>query len=578
VFVVFTGFSAVTAREGHTGQMRLRARRRRRLSVAGELLTLQILLLVVVLAAAGTASVLMASAREDEAATEAVTRVATEIGSDPWVAQQALTADPTQTLQPFAEQVRRATGTDFVVIMAPDRTRWTHADTSQIGRPFLGTIAPALAGQIFTETFTGTLGPSIRAVAPVRNQAGVTVALVAVGVTTQAIHTQLMEQLPFLIGGFVLLLLIAWAGAALVSRRLRRQTSGLDRDALAQLYASHGAVLHSIREGLLVIDDRRAVSLINDEAMRLLGLGQDVVGTHVDELPLPATLLDLFRTGVDALDEMHLAQDRVLVVNQSTATFHGRTYGTVATLRDRTEMEALTGELDTVRAFAESLRSQAHEASNKLHTMVALVETGRYDTAVEYATRELKLSQRLTDRMVGAVHEPVLAALLLGKTAQAAERGVELTITEDSQAPASAVPVSDLITVVGNLIDNAIDASAEGDLAGRRAVTVALVPEDGDLVIEISDSGPGLPSELRESAFTRGWSTKVVTTPGGRGLGLALVNQVVRRHRGSIEVFAGPQGGAHFSVRLPMIAAAQEASAQTTADAQAADASELAAR
>jgi two-component system CitB family sensor kinase len=242
----------------------------------------------------------------------------------------------------------------------------------------------------------------------------------------------------------------------------------------------------------------------------------------------------------------------VLVVNQSDATFHGRTYGTVATLRDRTEMESLTGELDTVRAFAESLRSQAHEASNKLHTVVTLVETGRYDAAVEYATSELELSQWLTDRVVESVEEPVLAALLLGKTSQAAERGVELRITDDTRVPAGAVPVGDLITILGNLVDNALDATAEGPLDGVRVVEVAVLPEDGDLVVEVSDSGPGLPPEMQESAFTRGWSTKVVTTPGGRGLGLALVDQVVRRHRGVIEIVDGPLGGAHFTVRLPM--------------------------
>ncbi len=528
------------------------ARRRRRLSVARQLLLLQTLLLLSVLAAAGTASVLMAQAGANTATTDEVKRVAASIAGDRWVADQTKTANPTVTLQPYAEQMRQTTGTDFVVIMAPDRTRWTHTDPSQIGKLFIGSIDPALAGQIFTETFTGTLGPSVRAVAPVRDQSAAIVALVAVGVTTQAIRTQLQHQLPILIVGFAGLLFIAVAGAGLVSRRLSRQTSGLDPEALAQLYASHDAVLHSIREGLLVVDDRHAVSLINDEAMRLLGLAGDVVNTPVDGLGLPASLRDLFRSGIVAHDELHLAQDRILVVNQSTATFRGRSYGTVATLRDRTEMEALTGELDTVRAFAESLRSQAHEASNKLHTVVMLVETGRYETALEYATSELELAQRLTDRVVSAVREPVLAALLLGKTAQAAERGVELRITEDSQTPDGALPVADLITVLGNLIDNAIDASAEGPVDGRRTVEVAIVPSDGDVVIEVSDSGPGLPPELRDSAFTRGWSTKAVSTPGGRGLGLALVSQVVRRHRGSIEVDAGPQGGAFFSVRIPL--------------------------
>ncbi|WP_205843657.1 sensor histidine kinase [Nakamurella deserti] len=527
----------------------------RRVSVASQLLILQTLLLLFVLGAAGLTSVLLAANREDQDTTDEVLRVADAVATDPWVGAQIATTDPTTTLQPYTERLRSATGADFIVVMDPDRTRFTHTDPTQIGGRFLGNIDRALAGQTFTETYTGTLGPSVRAVSPIRDAAGAIVALVSVGVTTDAIHSQFVAQLPVLLVGLMVALLTALVGATLVSRRLRRQTSGLDAKGLEELYASHDAVLHSIREGLVVVDDTRTIAMINDEAVRLLGVPGARAGARIADLPLPENLLDLLGSGVGARDEMHLANDRVLVVNQSDATFHGRTYGTVATLRDRTEMESLTGELDTVRAFAESLRSQAHEASNKLHTVVTLVETGRYDAAVEYATSELELSQWLTDRVVESVAEPVLAALLLGKTSQAAERGVELRITDDTRVPAGAVPVGDLVTVLGNLVDNALDATAEGPLDGVRVVEVAVLPEDGDLVVEVSDSGPGLPPEVQRSAFTRGWSTKVVTTPGGRGLGLALVDQVVRRHRGSIEVDDGPLGGAHFTVRLPMAGA-----------------------
>jgi len=254
--------------------------------------------------------------------------------------------------------------------------------------------------------------------------------------------------------------------------------------------------------------------------------------------------------GSSAADELHLTQDRLLVVNQSTAQWEGHAYGTVATLRDHTELAALTGELDTTKALAESLRSQAHEAANRLHTMVVLVETGRSQDAVRYATTELELSQQFTDRVMAAVAEPVLIALLLGKAAQANERGVELTVTQDSRAPAGVLPNSDLVTVVGNLIDNAIDASVES--ATTKRVTATVRSGDAYLLIQIGDTGPGLSPELVESAFTRGWSTKDSTSAGGRGLGLALVKQVVQRHGGTVQVSSPPTGGARFTVRLPV--------------------------
>jgi sensor histidine kinase regulating citrate/malate metabolism len=223
----------------------------------------------------------------------------------------------------------------------------------------------------------------------------------------------------------------------------------------------------------------------------------------------------------------------------------------VTTLRDRTELESLTGELDTTRAFAESLRSQAHETANRLHTMIVLIETGRGDDAVRYATGQLELSQRLTDRILAAVDEPVVAALLLGKTAQASERGVELSLDVAGTVAAGGVSAGDLVTVIGNLVDNAVDASAQA-VGGPRVVHVQLRADAQQIVVDVSDSGPGLPPELVESAFTRGWSTKLSASTAGRGLGLALVNQVVRRHDRTVAVSASQLGGARFTVRLPL--------------------------
>jgi two-component system, CitB family, sensor kinase len=230
--------------------------------------------------------------------------------------------------------------------------------------------------------------------------------------------------------------------------------------------------------------------------------------------------------------------------------WQGTQYGTVTTLRDRTELEALTGELDSTKAFAESLRSQAHETANQLHTMIVLIETERSDEAVRYATSQLELSQQLTDRIMAAVDEPVLAALLLGKTAQAAERNIELTLDVDGAVGASGIPVGDLVTIVGNLVDNAIDASAES--TGTRAVVVTLRAGGDELVVQVDDTGPGLPDELVESAFARGWSTKGSAPRGGRGLGLALVRQTALRHGGGVVVSRSGVGGASFCVRLPV--------------------------
>lgn len=521
-----------------------------RWSLARQLLVLQSALLVLVLFAAALAVFVLGRNRDASAARDKVLSLAETIAANPYVAAQASGPDPSTALQPYADRIQTEAKVDFVVIMAPDRTRWTHPDRSQIGKPFIGNIGPALHGQPFTETFTGTLGPSVRAVAPVNATSGQVVALVAVGITTEAIRAQLWRQLPLLLTALALLLAVAFSGSLLVSRRLRRQTHGADADTLTKMFAAQEAVLHSIREGLVVIDPAGRVGMMNDEARRLLGVAEDHAGTPVADLPIAESVRDLLGEARAAHDELHLTGDRVLVVNQLPAQWRGKRYGSVTTLRDRTELESLTGELDSTKAFAESLRSQAHETANRLHTMIVLIETGRGEDAVRYATDQLALSQRLTDRIMNEVDEPVLAALLLGKTAQAAERGVTLSLEVDGTVSAAGVSSGDLVTIVGNLLDNAIDASAENSLV-QREVHIRVRAQADALEIEVADSGRGLPPDLVSSAFTRGWSTKVSATDAGRGLGLALVNQVVRRLGGSVAVGASDIGGASFSVRLP---------------------------
>jgi two-component system CitB family sensor kinase len=233
----------------------------------------------------------------------------------------------------------------------------------------------------------------------------------------------------------------------------------------------------------------------------------------------------------------------VLLANQQVTRFEGRPLGTVLTLRDHTELRALTGELDSVRGLTEALRAQAHEAANRLHTVLTLVELGRTDDAVRLATEELALAQQLTDRVVGAVTEPALAALLLGKSSQASERGVELVVDEESRLDGEPLPARDLLTVVGNLVDNALEAVAGTDPPRRVTVLVQATP--GQVLVRVTDTGPGLAAGQVADAFRRGWSTK----HEGRGLGLALVGQVIARYGGTYEVATAPTV---FTVRLPV--------------------------
>ncbi|MBB5078964.1 sensor histidine kinase [Nonomuraea endophytica] len=481
----------------------------RRWSLAGQMLLLQLVVVAVTVAGGAVLAVVQAHHLLTEEAANTASAVAQTVATSPDVLAGLGAADPSATLQPYAERVRLRAGVDFVTIMRPDGTRYTHPNPAEIGKRFLGHTAPALAGNTFTETYTGTLGPSKRAVTPVMRD-GRVVALVSVGFTVDRITARLYDQL---VWGLVALLalLAGGAGTWLVTARLRRQTHGLGPVELGRIHAHHEAVLHAVREGLLLVGRDGTLTLCNDAARTLLDLPPDAEGRPAPEL---------------GEDRVHLIGDRVLQVSRTPSEL-----GTVVTVRDHTELQALAGQLDAERGFAESLRSAAHEAANRLHTVITLVELGRAEQAVAFATAELRSAQELTDRVVGSVREPVLAALLLGKSAQAAERGVELVISEDSRLDDVEMAARDLVTIVGNLLDNAIE------VASRVEVTVRTEP-DG-IVVRVSDDGPGLPEP---EAFAKGWTTK----GDGRGLGLALVGQAVRRLGGTIEV-----DGSAFTVRLP---------------------------
>jgi sensor histidine kinase regulating citrate/malate metabolism len=492
--------------------------------LATQAIALQILVIAVVVLAGSGLALLDARNDGDAAARQQVVGIATALADSPSTAQAIESGRATEVLQPVTEAVRaHTTDVAFITIMAPDRTRFTHTDPGQIGGKYIGTIEPALRGETFTEVYTGTLGPSIRAVAPVRDGAGRIVGLVSAGVLQTSLADRWQAQIPIIVVVSVAALAVSLLGVALIRRRLLRQTHGMRPDELRVMYEHHDAILHSVSEGLIVLN-RSGIPLVNDEARRLLALPPGPV--ERSELP---EFLRTYNPG--ARDEVHVTGDRVLVVNRSRVD-DAPPDSEVVTIRDRTELQGALGELSSLKVLTDTLRAQAHEAANKLHTIVTMVEMGRSEEAVRFATAELALSQELVDRLSGAVGEPALVALLLGKTAQADERGIELTVTEDTYLPSNTddIPLTgaEMVTVLGNLIDNAMDACDRDD----PWVEVTVQMCDDTLTLRVADSGPGMDPDTFTRAMQRGYSTK--NDSDQHGLGLALVAQVVTRHNGSL--------------------------------------------
>lgn len=514
------------------------------MGVSQQVFVLYVVIVVLVIGAGVFAAMVVSDRLLHRSAEERVQSVAHTVAAMPAVRSGLRLDDPSVQLQPLAERVRERSDLLAVVVTGPDGIRFTHPDASRIGERVSGSIAPATTGRPLVETVTGPSGRSVRAVVPVfeRDDTDAVLGLVVVAVGVDSRSQALAGVMPVLIGTALFSLLAAGGGAWWIARRVARQTFGMREAELITMYAHHDAVLHAIREGLLVVSREGKVDLINDAAQDLLGVGPEVEGKPVSDLPVRGALASLLASGEHVEDQVALAGERLVIVTQMPVGDRDDVpgagqLGTVVTMRDHSEVMGLADELSATRSLAEGLRAQVHESANRLHTVVMLVEMGETDAAMELATGEVRAKKALTNRLVSQFDEPTLVALLLGKAAEADRRSVELEITGESKLSSSYPDPVDLVTIVGNLIDNAMDAALTS--SPPPLVRVSIREGSDQLVLEVRDSGPGFSAEARQHAFEPGWSTKPIASPErrhSRGIGMALIRQVAWRRGGTVEI------------------------------------------
>lgn len=522
--------------------------RRGTLPLTLQLLLVQVAVVLVTVLAAGALAVHLQEQQIRDAYRQQVLSTARSVAALPSVVDAYDDPDPSQELAPLAELVRRSSGVTFVVLTDARGVRYSHPDPAKIGGLVSTDPEPALSGVTFVGTQTGTLGESLRAKVPVLDARGQVVGAASVGVLESQLSADMREDVPVLVAWLSGAALLGTVGSLLVARSLRRRIFGLEPEEIGQLLQTREAMLHGIREGVLAVDAGGRVELANDEAVRLLGLPSDPTGRLAEEV-LDASLLPLLRVDHAVVDEAVLAGERLLVANRTTATVAGRRVAQVLTLRDRTELSTAMRELDGQRSLTSTLRAQAHEFRNQLHVIAGLVEMGRSEQATAYVER-VTGGQPLGAAVLPGGADPEVAALLTAKAAQARERGVVLDLAGSSDLLAGPGPGpgedDDLVTVLGNLVDNALDAVAAG---GRVEVSIR-TGGGGAVVVVVDDDGPGVPAARRAAVFEVGVSTKPLGRPGGRGLGLALVARLAARRDGRARVTSSPLGGARVEVVL----------------------------
>ena len=347
-------------------------------SVAGQVLLVQVLIVLMLVGGAFAALLVQARNDADSAARARSVAVAEAFANAPGTRAALNAADPTAVLQPRAEAVWKGSDVDSVVVLSSNGTRITHPDPGLIGRRVSpdqrSVVDRALNGETVTGNFQrSTIGPTVASVVPIRDAGGTVVGAVGVGIRIGNINETVDRQLPILLGTTGAGLVVATSAAVLVSRRLRRQTHGLGPVEMTRMYEHHSAVLHSVREGVLIIDTDGTLLLVNDEARRLLNLGPDAQLSHIDGLGLDREVVDLLTSGRTVTDEIHAVGSRLLAVNQRSTHTHGGPRGTVVTLRDSTELQRLAGKVEVAQERLQLL----YDAGLRIGSTLDVVRTAQ---------------------------------------------------------------------------------------------------------------------------------------------------------------------------------------------------------
>ncbi|WP_066897888.1 sensor histidine kinase [Mycolicibacterium houstonense] len=530
---------------------RTRTRLLRNGSLAGRFLVFQLLVVAVVLIAVAAVSVAQSTREFRDVRGQRMIAVAENVASTPIVRDRYADPFAAQVLAPEVDRAVALSGADLADITDPAGMVRVSSDPARIGQRLDLGASRADDGRAWSGDTDIDGTHHLVGQVPILATDGTVLAVVSVSERYPSVWELVGgagERLLIYLGlGATLGMLASW----LLSRRINRHTRGLDLAEIASLADHREALLHSIREGVVAVNNDGIITVINDSASDLLGISAEAVGHRADEVGLePAVERFLLSGGgiqADESDVVITTRTRVLALNRRAARSQGRRIGTVTTMRDSTELAALQAQLSSHRSVTDTLRAQTHEFANQLHTISGLAQLGEFDAVRDLVGTLTRRRAEINEAVTQRVSDPAVAALLIAKTSLAAESGVTLELTDDSHLGAlDAALATDVITLLGNLIDNAVDVSV-GSAGARVRVRI---DDSAGLLLAVSDSGPGVPVQLRETIFSRGVTSKA-TVPGGRGIGLALVRLVTAQHGGEVEVTDAPGGGALFVVRLP---------------------------
>jgi len=460
--------------------------------------------------------------------------------------------DGWKLIQPIAERIRIATNVDYIVIFDMNRIRYSHPIESRIGTLFQGgDEGPALGQHEYTSLAKGVNGTAIRAFVPILDQDGFQqVGVVVVGTMLPSLKQLIYNHRIDISISITLGMFIGLIGAWILTNSIKKQMFQLEPIEIARLLEEREALINSIEEGIIAIDRNEKVRVLNHHAARILGVDEDMVGCSIEELIPHSQLPFILEQGTSQTQQMMELNDTIIMTNRLPIIVKGKTIGAVATFQDRTEVLQLAEELTGIRKFSDELRAQNHEYMNNLHTLAGLIQLKRYDDALEQIFSYTEEQEGFMRFLMNNIKNYHISGLILGKKSHAKELGIELIVDEKSMLPElpQHIRIPDLNVIIGNLLENAIDALTNQDNQEKQ-IKLKIYNDSSSLYIEVKDNGIGIPKNKLKEIFTLGFTTK---GSKNRGVGLALINQYTKSYNGTVNVDSQTGVGTVFVVSLPI--------------------------
>ncbi|MFC0274948.1 ATP-binding protein [Metabacillus herbersteinensis] len=456
--------------------------------------------------------------------------------------------------RPIAEQVKDQVNAANILVENREEITYSHSNPNQVGEKSLDhtNYHALIFGGSHNFEVDRESGSSIIGKVPVMAEYGDynrVIGSVSVEFLKKDIYQNIFNRIKTIAFASLIVLIIGIIGGIFLTKSIRKDTLGLEPHEISSLYRERSAILLSIKEGIIAIDQKGSLTLINHSAKSMLNLNEDViVGQHIQHVLPNSKLVEVLQTGKTINNSEIPINDKMFIFNSIPIIENECVVGVVSSFRDKTELKKLMDTISEVREYSEGLRAQTHEYANKLYLLSGLLQLERYQDAFEFIQNESTIHQHQNRILFNQIHDANVQAILLGKLGKASEKKIILEIDDDSYVEPlqSHIEVTDIITIIGNLIDNAFDAVVHQK---EKRVSFSITSLGKDIIIEVTDNGKGIPEDVIDSLFSIGYSSKGVN----RGYGLFNVKRIVESLGGTIEMSNEKGGGAIFTVYLPKI-------------------------